>query len=119
MFKTTDNRTAKSFEQKEGYKIVRHNYGEWFIFLPDEKIPKNILQAQQIDQSIINTYDNKEIRSRIRELKKLKRDSQKKSQLRRNLNRQIRTLKKQLRNHAFDITKLKRKRGRPRKLREE
>lgn len=122
MFKTIDYQTAHSFEKKEGYKVINIELGGWLIFLPDEKVPESFLQVQQeaskiiesAEQSIINTYDTKEIRAKIRELRKLKRDSQKKTELRHNLNKQIRELRKKLNGELEDL-KPKKKRGRPKK----
>ena len=47
MFKTNDYKTSQSFGKKDGYKVIKQQFGLWFVFMPDEKIPENLLRAEE------------------------------------------------------------------------
>jgi predicted transcriptional regulator len=58
--------------------------------------PKGSKNKVKVIPSSISSIDNREIKQQIRKLRKLKRDTQKKTDARRQINQQIRDLKEQL-----------------------
>lgn len=73
MFKTQCYRTAKSFKAK-GYRVIKTNFGEWYIFLAGEEIPKEILRAEEIRNAPKRHYTKRKqlaIRKVIKRRKRL------------------------------------------------
>lgn len=75
-FRTIDCRTAKSFEKK-GYKVFHTKIGEWIIYLPNEKVPKEPLRKGKSKRKYIKRLPEK-IDKIIKGRKKLKKKKKRK-----------------------------------------